>query len=110
MYETPSRRSSRRVEYTLTFDGKIRQVAFSPDGRIIAIVLPTNLRLLDASTRTSRRPRRGESTFGKFVAKAAFLDDNTLVSVFQDQLCVWRAPSFAEIAALEQIRQAEQRR
>jgi WD40 repeat protein len=38
----------------------------------------------------------------QYVCYAAFLDENTLASVFADELRIWRAPSWAEIEAAKE--------
>ena len=84
--------------------GTYTDVALSPDGK--RIVLPAwngvlQIWDLESNRQIAALPACDHRSLS---CSAAFLDENTLASVFDNELRIWRAPAFTEIEKAETAR------
>jgi WD40 repeat protein len=84
-----------------------RTVTFSLDGRRIATLGDGGVRLYDSerlqevAVCKTDQPSRG--------SEICFLDPDTFVTTVEDELRLWRAPSFQQIAVLRQLKETDAR-
>ena len=86
--------------------GGCSDTAFSPDGqRLVFAAWAGVIQFWDLESKRQLATMR-VCDHKQYICYTAFLDENTLTSVFDDELRIWRAPSWAEIEGAEAVQAA----